>query len=73
MIEVKRWSEAPAGTYNPFANDERCEAVHYVVGVGHEVFNEIKMLMANDSDLIDYDIWYDETIDEWVGGTCRDV
>lgn len=76
MTEIKPWSEAPAGTYNPFANDARCYAVHYVVGdEAEDVAEELNVLFVHRSkefELSDYDMNYDSTIEKWVGVTCRD-
>lgn len=72
-VEVKMWSEAPAGTYNPFAKDDRCYAVHYVVADhASQVLLTIEDLLTEDWTLVDYDINQDTTIEKWVGVTCRD-
>lgn len=72
--KIQQWSEAPAGTYNPFANDERCVPVHYISdGSETAVSADCKILMLDDSTLVDYDTFYDYTVDCYVGVTCRDV
>ena len=73
MTDVKQWSEAPAGTYSSFANDDRCYEVHYVSGDDFgDVLQECLMLTTGDSSLVDYDVNYDGTVETWVGVTCRD-
>lgn len=72
--QVRQWSEAPAGTYSPFAKDERCYEVHYVCGdTYNEVLTDVTSLRMRDKTLIDYDINWDSTVEKWVGVTCRDV
>ena len=74
MTDVKQWSEAPAGTYNPFANDDRCYAVHYVTAdEAIDIAEKMNSMFVHESlGLSDYDTFYDSTIEKWVGVTCRD-
>lgn len=73
-VNAQEWSKAPAGTYNPFANDAQCVAVHYVTGKDFaDVIDACLLLMAGDQTLSDYDVFEDTTVDKIVGVTCRDV
>lgn len=70
---IEPFSGAPAGTYSSFANDDRCYEVHYIAADSNrDVREAIADLMDADPTLIDYDIHHDDTIDRWVGITCRD-